>query len=143
MRATLAVLFSMVMLAACAKSTDKIQPQYISPLQYADYSCKQIQMEMARLSTRMSQVGGTVNETAKSDETEMAVGMILLWPTLFWLDGDTPEAAEYSRLSGEFEALEKAAIQKECGFKIERPVIPKPAGAQQNKGSVFGTDGRR
>lgn len=47
----------------------------------------------------------------------MAVGMILFWPTLFFLEGgDGPEAAEYSRLKGEKGALEKIAVQKECGL---------------------------
>ncbi len=45
---------------------------------------------------------------------------------LFFLDGDTPQAAEYARLRGEFDALEKASIQKNCGLKIERPKMPEP-----------------
>ena len=116
---------SMLLFSACAKSTDEISPQYISPMQYNSYSCKQLQMEMSSVSSHISQVGGVVNDTASSDEAEMAAGLIILWPTLFFLDGDTPQAAEYARLTGEFKALEKAAIQKECGFEIKRPVVKK------------------
>lgn len=121
MKKSLAI--ALLLVSACAKNTNEISPQYISPLQYGSYNCKQIEMEMASLSNRISQVGGTVNSDASSDDVEMGVGLVLFWPTLFFLDGDTPQAQEYARLSGEFEALEKAAIQKECGFKIERPVI--------------------
>jgi hypothetical protein len=108
---------------ACAKHPHEIQAQYVSPLQYQSYSCKQLEQEMQVLTRRVQEVGGVVKNEASSDDAEMAVGLILLWPTLFFLDGDTPQAAEYARLKGEFEALEKAAIQKNCGFHIEYPKI--------------------
>ena len=45
----------------------------------------------------------------------MAIGLVLFWPTLFFLEGgDGPEAAEYARLKGEVDALEGVAIQKQC-----------------------------
>lgn len=111
-------------LTACAKSTKEIPAQYISPLQYSSYSCKQIEMEMQTVTRRVSELGGQVDKTASDDNAQMAVGIILLWPVLFFLDGDTPQAAEYGRLKGEFEALEKSAIQKSCTIKVERPKEP-------------------
>ncbi|MFZ4125573.1 MAG: hypothetical protein ACOYJ2_05830 [Rickettsiales bacterium] len=122
-KATTAIASSLCLMA-CAKHANEIQPQYISPMQYQSYSCKQLEMEMQSLSHRVQEVGGVVENTAQSDDMEMGVGLVLLWPTLFFLDGDTPQAAEYARLKGEFDALEKAAIKKECGFKIERPKLP-------------------
>lgn len=113
-------------LLACAKHTHEITPQYVSPMQYQDYSCRQMQQEMRRLTARVQEVGGAVENEADSDDVEMGVGLVLLWPTLFFLDGDTPQASEYARLRGEFDALEKAAIEKNCGFHVERPVIKKP-----------------
>jgi hypothetical protein len=117
-----AILLASVFTAtACAKSTKEITAQYVSPMQYSSYSCKQIEMEMQSLSRRVAELGGQVDKTASDDTAQMAVGLVLLWPVLFFLDGDTPQAAEYGRLKGEFEALEKAAIQKNCSIKIERP----------------------
>jgi hypothetical protein len=50
------------------------------------------------------------------------VGIILFWPALFFMEGDGQNAAELARLRGEFETLEKVAIQKECGLEFrERP----------------------
>ncbi len=130
-----------LMLIACAKHPEDIQAQYTSPLQYQSYSCKQISQELTRVSRHVQEVGGTVKKTAESDDMEMGVGLILLWPTLFFLDGDTPQAAEYARLKGEFDALEKAAIQKDCGLKIERPVIK--SSKPENSGEDFPSGGRR
>lgn len=117
---------ALLFLSACAKSTNEIQAQYISPLTYQDYTCKQMQMEMRSLSRRVSEVSGQVNKTASDDNAQMGIGLVLFWPALFFLDGDTPQANEYARLKGEFEALEQAAVQKECGFHIERPVVQQP-----------------
>jgi hypothetical protein len=119
-------------LQGCAKHTDEISAQYVSPMQYQSYSCKQIGSELAVLSRRVEEVGGSVERTADSDDIEMGVGLVLLWPTLFFLDGDTPQAAEYARLKGEFDALEKAAIAKDCGLKVERPVIKKSSTSDSN-----------
>lgn len=95
------------------------------PMQYEDYSCKQISQELQRVSQRTMQLGGQIDEKADRDSVQMGVGLVLFWPTLFFIDGDGAETHEYARLKGEFEALEKVAIQKNCGIEIERPVIKK------------------
>lgn len=120
-------------ISGCAKSSSEISSQYISPLQYRDYSCKQIEMEMQMLSRRVSDLGGQVDKTASNDSIQMGVGLVLFWPTLFFLDGDTPQANEYARLKGEFDALEKAAIQKECDIDVERPKVKQPEPAEEKK----------
>ena len=52
----------------------------------------------------------------------MGVGLLLFWPTLFFLEGgDDPEAAQYADLKGEFEALRQASVQKCCEIEMESP----------------------
>lgn len=59
---------------------------------------------------------------ADADDAQMGVGLLLLWPTLFWLEGgDGPQAVEYSQLKGEFATLEKVAIEKKCDSHIIPP----------------------
>jgi hypothetical protein len=112
-------LFLSLLLVGCADHTHEIQASYVSPLQFQGYSCKQISQEMGRVSRRAQEVAYSVNDNADGDSTAMAVGLILFWPSLFFIDGDTPQAQEYARLKGEFDALEQAAIEKDCGFKVE------------------------
>lgn len=138
---TATALVGSLCLIGCAKHTNEITPQYVSPMQYNSYTCKQMEKEMQMISRHVQEVGSAVEDTAESDDTEMGVGLILLWPTLFFLDGDTPQAAEYARLQGEFNALEKAAIQKNCGFHVERPVIVRPK--KEEKPSVIGPNNNR
>lgn len=140
MRKTLLIGVSLV-LAACASHTNEIAAAYVSPLQYQDFSCKQIGAELQRVSTRAQQVAHDVDKNASGDTTAMAVGLVLFWPALFFIDGDTPQAQEYARLKGEFDALEQAAVQKDCGLKVERPFTQieqarkqqqQPSGGQNN-----------
>lgn len=101
-------------LAACATPRQEIQAAYVSPLQYQNYNCNQIGEELDRVTRRITEVGGNIDQRASNDQGAMAIGMILFWPALFFLKGDGPEAVEYARLKGEYETLEKVAIQKEC-----------------------------
>jgi hypothetical protein len=108
-----------IALSACADHTHEIPAAYVSPLQYQDYSCKQLGAEMQRVSGRANQVAYEVNKNADGDATAMGVGLVLFWPALFFLDGNTPQAQEYASLKGQFDALEQAAIQKECGIAVQ------------------------
>lgn len=115
-------------LAACADHSNSIPAQYVSPMQYDHYSCRQIGAEMATVSSRVSEIGAQNDKVASNDDVAMGVGLILFWPALFFLDRNSSQAAEYGRLKGEFDALEKAGIQKNCGLHVERPkvVVPPP-----------------
>ena len=103
-----------VCLAGCAKSADKITASYISPLAYQGYSCDQLGAELARVNARAAEVAGVQDEAASSDAALMGVGLILFWPTLFFLEGDTGREAELGRLRGEIDAIESAATRKNC-----------------------------
>lgn len=123
-------LFSIMLLTAvlsgCASNPDKIAASSVSSLQYQDYNCKQIAMELDRVERKSNELYFRLNKTASNDNAQMAVGMILFWPALFFLEGgDGPEAAEYARLKGELEALETVSIRKKCGIKFPEPPQPK------------------
>jgi len=120
-------------LSGCASSPDKMASAYVSPIQYQDYDCKQVGAELKRVSRRAQELYGQLDKTASNDAAQMAVGMVLFWPALFFLEGgDGPEAAEYARLKGERDALEQVAIQKQCDPGIIPPAMqpPKPEAAK-------------
>jgi len=125
-----------LLLSSCASSPDKIQSTYVSPMIYSDFSCKQISMEMANLTRRVSELYGTLDKEASADSAQMAAGLILFWPALFFLEGgDGPQAAEYARLKGEREALETVAIQKNCDTANMPQFTPPKKAAPQRSGT--------
>tara|TARA_B100001964_G_scaffold217040_1_gene256790 strand:- start:823 stop:1449 length:627 start_codon:yes stop_codon:yes gene_type:complete len=135
-KTVVAILVAGVMfLSSCASPPTEIMPAYVSPLQYEKYDCSQIGMEMERVSRRLNEVHVAVQQRRNKDSKNMAVGMILFWPSLFFIKGDGPEAVEFARLQGEMQALEKIAIRKKCDQTI-LPEIPE----FRKDSSVF-TDG--
>lgn len=125
---TTALFTALCFVSACADRSSSIPAQYVSPMQYDGYKCKQIGAEMATVSGRVSEIGAQNDKVASNDDVAMGVGLVLFWPALFFLDRNSAQAAEYGRLKGEFDALEKAGIQKNCGLHVERPkvVVPPP-----------------
>jgi len=111
-------LIAAMLLSACSTSADKVSATYVSPLQYQDYTCKQIRMEMQRVSRRVNEVAGVQDGQASKDAAALGIGLVLFWPALFFMIGKDKEE-ELGRLKGEYEALEQAAIQKECDVAKE------------------------
>ena len=100
----------------CATASKDLTATYVSPLQYQAYDCDQLAAEIQRISGRVNQLGGRLDEAANNDKGIMAVGLILFWPALFALGGTKQQEAEYSRLKGEYDAIEQQAIIKKCPF---------------------------
>jgi len=120
----LLTILSLSVLTACASQPDEIQSAYVSDLQYKQYDCDQLTLEATRISNRVNELHGQLKETADNDAAQMGVGLILFWPTLFFLEGgDGPQAQEYAKLKGERDAIEKIAVQKKCA--IEFAPLPK------------------
>ena len=113
-----------IVLSACATSSNKIATQYVSPLQYKDYDCDQIAGEMSRVSRRVRELQGSIDKEAKEDKVAMGVGLVLFWPALFFIDGDSPEGAEYARLKGEFDAMQQVSTEKRCSISVESTSAP-------------------
>ncbi len=109
---------SAIALSGCAQQASEVAASYVSPLQYQSYSCNQIAQEATRVSARVSQLTGVQDQRASGDAAAMVVSAIIFWPALFFIRGDDENAAELARLKGEFEALQQAAIQKNCNIRF-------------------------
>lgn len=114
------IAISLIVLTGCASQPDDIQTAYVSDLHYKNYDCDQLQGEASRVSQRAADLHSRLKDKADGDAAQMGVGLILFWPTLFFLEGgDGAEAHEYSRLKGEREAIERASIQQKCTIQFE------------------------
>jgi len=119
-------------LGACATQPDELPTQYVSPVQYQGYDCTEVASEMERVSSRINGLYGSLKKTADNDAAQMGLGLVLFWPALFFLEGgDSPQAAEYSRLKGEYDALEQVAIRKSCSVPTSARIVNWPAQAQE------------
>ncbi len=85
---------------------------------YDHLNCNQIRQEMQRVSRHVHEVTGQQQGEATGDAVALGVGLVLFWPALFFMIGDDKEE-ELGRLKGEYDALEQAAITKECNVAAE------------------------
>ena len=114
MKFTAAVTALAFALVGCATSSKDVASAYISPMQYVNFDCDQLNAEAARLNTRVQQLGGRLDEAANNDKALMAVSLLLFWPAAFALGGTKQQEAEYARIKGEADAIQQAAIGKKC-----------------------------
>ena len=130
-----------VSLVGCATASKDIATNYVSPIQFQSYDCDQLQSETVRIQSRVSQLGGRLDEAASNDKAIVGVGMILFWPALFALGGTKQQEAEYARLKGEYEAMQQSSVHKRCfssttkAIRAERPLsvtAVKSSGANVN-----------
>lgn len=106
--------------AGCASTSDKIGPQYVSPLQFNNYDCSQLSLEAQRISSRVAHLSGVQDQKATNDAIVTGVAIVVFWPAAFLVGGNDQNSAELARLKGEFETIEQVAIQKKCGFEFRR-----------------------
>jgi hypothetical protein len=115
----LAAMASAIVIASgCASDPKKISAAYVSPAQYRGWDCDQIIDESAHIERRSIELYQSLKKDADADKWQMGVGLILFWPALFALEGgDGPEASEYARLKGEYEALRTVSVEKRCDYR--------------------------
>lgn len=102
-----------VLLSACATASKDLAPIYTSPLAYQSYDCAQLAAESQRIHTRVVQLSGRL-DTAAANDKAIAGGALLFWPALFALGGTRQQETDYSRLRGEFDAVQQSAIVRKC-----------------------------
>jgi len=102
-----------IFLAGCIKPPEDIPASYVSPLQYQSFTCSQLSQEYLRISRKAVSATAAQREEAQGDKTAVAVTRLLFWPAIFWVGG-TDRSAEIAHLRGQVDALEQAAISKDC-----------------------------
>lgn len=93
---------------------------------YQHFTCEQLSMEAQRVSGRAVEMSGAQDSKASKDAVMTGVGVVLFWPSLFFIKGDGQTAAELGRLKGEMDAIEQASIAKNCGIQFAKEPPPKP-----------------
>ena len=114
MKKLISLLAAFSILGGCATAGKDIVGIYVAPAQFSSYDCEQVKTEMVRLSSRVNQLSGRLDEAANNDKAIAGVGVILFWPALFALGGTKGQEAELGRLKGEYEALQIASTSKKC-----------------------------
>lgn len=119
--------------SGCAEKPENVAAAYVSPLQYERYSCRQISEEAQRISQRVSELSGVQRQKRTGDIVATTAAVIVFWPAAFVVGGDDAQTAELARLKGEFESIQKVAIQKNGGLQFQIQPAPPPRQQEQFK----------
>lgn len=114
MKKIISLLLICSIFAGCATSSKNLTAAYVSPLQYQQYTCEQLSQEASNIQARVAEIGGAVDSKASKDKWVTGAGIVLFWPALFFIGGNKAQEAEFSRMKGEYEAIQKMAVQKNC-----------------------------
>jgi hypothetical protein len=113
MKKLIASVAGCAVLAGCATAPDKVTASYVSPEQYADFSCRQIREEMIDISQQVGGIADAQGADRRRDAVALTVGLVVFWPALaFMTEGDHKQ--ELAGMKGQYEALKQAAIRKDC-----------------------------
>lgn len=118
------LILTLTALAGCASGADDIAPSYVSPVMYENFTCQQLAFEAQSISSRAAQAAGVQNKQRTTDAVVTTVGLVVFWPSLFFIKGDGAKAAELANLKGQMEAVEQASIRKNCGIQFQRTAPP-------------------
>jgi hypothetical protein len=132
MRVAATGLIGAVLIAGCAKDASQVGATYVSPILYENYTCPQLAEEAQRVSSRAAQAAGVQDQKATNDAVAMGVGLVVVWPALFFIKGNDENTAELARLKGQMDAIEQASIKKKCGIKFQHAPPPPPPVMQEN-----------
>ena len=119
-------LVASIAISGCAKKSRDISAQYVSPMQFQSYSCRQITEEAQRVSEYSARAMRVQNQTASTDAVATGVAIVLFWPAAFLVSGNGANADELARLKGQMDALQNASTQKQCGIEFRRAPLPEP-----------------
>lgn len=121
--ASLGLAAALALSFGCASKPANIPPTYVSEMSYMNYTCEQLGQEQSRLVAALA-TESTAQLEARSNDT---VGVIFLGLPVSSLSGSN-RAPQIARLKGELEALQKAAILKNCSLpKVVDPAQPTKA----------------
>ena len=71
-----------------------------------------------RVSHKVNEVAGVQDKTASNDAVATGVGLVLLWPALFFISSND-QHVQLAELKGQYDALQEEAIQKDCDVAKE------------------------
>jgi hypothetical protein len=119
-----AAILATLLLGGCATAPENIAPIYVSDFSYSNWTCKQMAEEQPRLVAALATASAAQTQARNDD----IAGVILIGLPVSSLSGSNM-AHEVARLKGELQALQRAAILKNCSLpavRVEEPPSPKP-----------------
>jgi hypothetical protein len=79
-------------------------------------SCLEMSVEAQSVSRHAAILAGKQSQEAAQDVVAVGAGLLLFFPTLYMVEGNSANAAKLAHLKGEADAIEHASRINHCGI---------------------------
>ena len=116
MKRSLLSLSLMFLVAACsnAQKASEVSSIRVPIAPYLKMDCRELATEQNQLVREAELLMKSVDDAYSSDKTTEVVAWVLFAPAAFFLDGNAKEAAQYSAVKGQLEAVQEASRINKC-----------------------------
>jgi hypothetical protein len=136
---TLSAVLVASLVTACTTESGAIAAAPVSPLAYQGIDCPQLIGELGRIQTRATELGGRLDRAAQTDAALLGLSLVLFWPAAIFIGGKHADEAEYARLKGELDAVQRAIVARACpAASVAAVVEGAGAGAAAADGAAVG-----
>ncbi|MBU1211938.1 MAG: hypothetical protein KJ587_11775 [Alphaproteobacteria bacterium] len=109
------------LLQGCAAGSGEVEAIFVPPDHYRSLSCAEIEAEARRVAAHATTVSGIVVKGGGPIGQQAPERTPIVWPALFFVNGNGINVDEFARLSGEFGALKTIAAEKSCDLDFKGP----------------------
>ena len=81
---------------------------------YLKMTCKELATEQSLLIKDAEAAGAKVDSSYSSDKTAEVVGWLILWPTLFFIEGNQEETQKLAAIKGQLDSVAEAMKINKC-----------------------------
>ena len=106
------MLKSQLQMSTYEQKTSIVEPTYVSPDKYKNYSCAQISEEIEKINERAFKIAEDLKDIDRSNRNIMSIGLFSILRDAAADD----ERVELGKMNGEYNALKTVAKQKNCKF---------------------------
>ena len=107
------VLVIVLLLIGCASSASNIDTTYIPPIKYKYYNCQELKQRLDDVSDKVGKLTRIQDSASTVDAVALPAGVVTLGISVMFMSGGA-RAEELGMLKGEINAIEEAAVEKNC-----------------------------
>ncbi len=112
--ATALLTLSCLALGACASTANDVTAKPVPMSAYDAYQCQELAAEYHRVSAEADKLASSIDQGAMAERIKMGVGVVLFWPALLLLDGETENHSSLASLKGERRTLANSMKARNC-----------------------------
>lgn len=100
--------------SGCASTADDVTASSVPMTRYQAFQCQQLASEFDKVSAEAASLSAQIDRNAVTERIKMGVGVVLFWPALMLMDGETEHHRRLASLKGERLTLANSMKARNC-----------------------------